>query len=591
MGAELHLFFQSSPDPELIKTRFVTEDGREFQAYPGKPKSIQQGSMAAYEWRSGVKSLMVIFLRYAAWGLRDRQGPQPVLKGRRPSIATTLADVIKDGTGAPYWFKQMFGVDESDSSHIAPAFEKRTTGAKGSLTTILIKPEILTPNNIGVYEENEYISDPEVLEKMASEIEASEEAWAQNIPLDSSPSSDSIKEGLGETRALLDHRYPEKCPPGLRLYLQSFDTFIEERRKGFQGRKYVFDALDGFLKDPQYESGYFVIQGDPGIGKSAVLAELIDREKLPLHHFNIAPAGRNSPQLFLRNICARLVAYYQMPYERFPEGFDQDGSFLSTLLSEVSACMKHGERLLIAVDALDEVMDDRKSSLANHLFLPDNLPNNVYFVLTTRNNTDVRLPAGKIKPLPLDYKDVRNTKDIEKYIISRMENNPSIEDWRKTQKPQLSKNDFVNLLVERSEGNFMYLRHVLPEIERSSTFELTIENLPQGLRNYYKRHWDKMRQHDPEEFDRLYQPVVCVLAAAYKPVPVYKIAQWTRLTEQLVRRVLNEWLEFLHYDIENESERWYRLYHVSFLEFLQDIVDPGLKHYHRMIFDAETGEF
>jgi hypothetical protein len=48
----------------------------------------------------------------------------------------------------------------------------------------------------------------------------------------------------------------------------SFVSLIADKTEGFVGRQFAFDALNGFLQKNQ--SGYFVIQGEPGIGKTAM---------------------------------------------------------------------------------------------------------------------------------------------------------------------------------------------------------------------------------------------------------------------------------------------------------------------------------
>ena len=56
-------------------------------------------------------------------------------------------------------------------------------------------------------------------------------------------------------------------------------------------------------------------------------------------------------------------------------------------------------------------------------------------------------------------------------------------------------------LTERSDGNFMYLVHVLPELA-SGRLDLRANGpgeglaLPQGLRGYYEQHWRSMKSGD-----------------------------------------------------------------------------------------------
>src|SRR3989442_6306927 len=53
--------------------------------------------------------------------------------------------------------------------------------------------------------------------------------------------------------------------PRVSRHIISFDTLIADKTEGFVGRQFVFDALNAFLAKEQ--SGYFVIRGEPGIGK------------------------------------------------------------------------------------------------------------------------------------------------------------------------------------------------------------------------------------------------------------------------------------------------------------------------------------
>jgi hypothetical protein len=52
-----------------------------------------------------------------------------------------------------------------------------------------------------------------------------------------------------------------------------FQALIEDKTKDFVGREYVFNAIADFLTNQP--NGYFIIEGDPGMGKSAILAEYI----------------------------------------------------------------------------------------------------------------------------------------------------------------------------------------------------------------------------------------------------------------------------------------------------------------------------
>ena len=63
---------------------------------------------------------------------------------------------------------------------------------------------------------------------------------------------------------------------------------------------------------------------------------------------------------------------------------------------------------------------------------------------------------------------------------------------------QVTEEDFTNVIIERSQGNFMYLVHVLRDIREGVLTIQTmgsIYKLPKGLKEYYQRHWRFMREN------------------------------------------------------------------------------------------------
>ena len=100
-----------------------------------------------------------------------------------------------------------------------------------------------------------------------------------------------------------DELLPQNAYQNLERYLYSFDAFIDEKVDGFTGRKLLLEKLKAFIDNPEIPSGYFVIIGDPGIGKSAILSKLIRQWGLPIHHFNILLQAINTPHQFVSNIC------------------------------------------------------------------------------------------------------------------------------------------------------------------------------------------------------------------------------------------------------------------------------------------------
>ena len=365
------------------------------------------------------------------------------------------------------------------------------------------------------------------------------------------------------------------------IRLREFQTLVNERTKRFVGRDFIFNAIDDLLKDPTFPSGYIVISGEPGIGKTALVAQWVKKRGY-LHHFNISTQNIRSASDFLANLCAQLIVRHDLEHFTLPLEATKDSGFLSQLLAEVAE--KKGERpVVILVDALDEVEDLGLPPGENCLYLPQALPDGVFFVVTKREEYDDRLFVDRRKDIYLRDDDPRNLDDVQQYIRGFVEEHRAamvsrIEQWGMTE------DEFVDTITERSEGNFMYLVYVLGDIRDgrlTATNVDDIRKLPRGLQDYYQRHWRAMRAPDPDRFDKYYEPVVCILATVREPVAIAQMVEWTRLSPMRVKEVINEWREFLNVDEARQGGPLYRIYHTSFQDFLKEEV--GLTHYHDAI--------
>ena len=238
--------------------------------------------------------------------------------------------------------------------------------------------------------------------------------------------------------------------------------------------------------------------------------------------------------------------------------------------------------VVIVVDALDEAEDTGSAPSANRLYLPRALPPGVFFVVTSREEADYRLDVDHLTEIWLRDDDPANQRDVARYIEAFLERNPRAMHER-IQAWGLESAAFVNELTTLSEGNFMYLVHVLPEI---ATGRLSHENvggidgLPRGLQRYYKRHWRDMKDADPGRFSALQRPVLCFLAICREPVTIPQLTEWTHLGPGDVNSVISDWREFLNEDSGSKPSH-YRIYHRSFAEFLD--TEEDLRSYHNQI--------
>ncbi|NMO53707.1 ATP-binding protein [Actinoplanes sp. TBRC 11911] len=372
------------------------------------------------------------------------------------------------------------------------------------------------------------------------------------------------------------------------IRVREFATIVAERTRGFVGREFVFAAVERLLVAPGFDSGYVVIRGEPGIGKTSLIAELVRRHG-HVHHFNVALQNIRSAHDFLSNVCAQLVVRYGLSHAALPPEATAGGGFLSRLLAEAVE-KAPDRRVVLLIDALDEADDLGVAVGANRLFLPAVLPDGVHIVATSREVHDYRLAVDSMDEIALRDDDPHNRQDIAQYVRDFVQANHDpmrerLAGWGTTVE------EFADLLTARSQGNFMYLVAVLRDI-RSGRIDVErigdLEQLPRGLRAYYLRHWRAMMAADPELFRTLYEPVICMLAVAHEPVSAADLSRWTGLSPNRVRGVLRDWREFLNEERTDGAPTRYRLYHASFQDFLRDEV--ALDEYHEAIAAAALGK-
>lgn len=376
-----------------------------------------------------------------------------------------------------------------------------------------------------------------------------------------------LETGIGNELAQFQatfQQYFDLTQPRL-LIPQECDTIIAEKTQGFVGRRYVFEAIREFLQ--RKPKGYFILEADPGVGKSAILAKLVQlSEGHCLTHFNSQGSGIVNAAQFLENICTQLIQGYKLNYASLPPNTNLDGNMFARLLGEASQTLPPGEKLVIVVDALDEVDLTKQNQGSNVLYLPDTLPDNVYFILSKR---------PKQLPLPLnDYRTIfdlmeypaESAQDAYQYAEQRWQESSQIQEW--VLKRNSKREQFFTELVAKSENNFMYLRYVLNDIHDGLYRGETIDSLPQGLREYYRRHWLIMGMNaDPLPVEKIH--IIYVLSEAREPVSRRLLAKFTGMAEYRLLPVLRQWEQFLRLQtIEKETR--YSVYHASFSDFLND---------------------
>ncbi|MDB9510122.1 ATP-binding protein [Kamptonema animale CS-326] len=340
------------------------------------------------------------------------------------------------------------------------------------------------------------------------------------------------------------------------------ETIIQDSIQDFTGREFVFDAITQFLQ--QNPKGYFVLEAEPGVGKSAIMAKLVLLlNRCCVAHFNSQSQGTVKAEQFLKNACTQLIQWFKLDYPQLPENATEDGNFLIRLLGEVRAKLGN-QKLIFVVDALDEVDLSFQGHNSNVLYLPDALPDNVYFIVSKR---------PEFLPLPVNHRvfdlmkyDAESLVDVKAYLEKRTDKSASIQSWINHQ--NLQREEFVTAVAEKSEKKFIYLRYVLDEIESGDYKDVNLNDLPAGLQAYYQKHWGQMMGREDDPLLELKVNIIYKLSQAREPVSCRWLAKSVRETAFKVQQVLRKWDSFLRQQQVN-SEIRYSIYHNSFRQFLE----------------------
>ncbi|MCC3490347.1 MAG: ATP-binding protein [Microcoleus sp. PH2017_16_JOR_D_A] len=370
-----------------------------------------------------------------------------------------------------------------------------------------------------------------------------------------------IRDDLAQIQNLLE-RFVDTSAPRLPLPYEC-ETIIADRTQDFTGRRFVFAAIAEFLQNNR--KGYFVLEADPGVGKSSIMAKLVLLLKRRcVAHFNSQSQGIVRAEQFLENACTQLIRGFQLNYPQLPENATRDGNFLSRLLGEVSAKLG-GKKLIIVVDALDEVDLGLQGRISNVLYLPDALPDNVYFIVSKQPKT---LPLPNHDVFDLMQYSAESLADVKVYIDKRTGNSASIQSWINRQ--NLQREQFVAAVAEKSQNNFMYLRYVLNDIDSGKYSDVNLQDLPRELEGYYDKHWARMEMAvKDKELRRRKLKVIYLLTKTRKPVCCDILADFAEEDALDVQEVLDDWEQFLRRSGDSPPD--YSIYHASFQRFLHRI--------------------
>ncbi|MDI1480392.1 AAA family ATPase [Polyangium sp. y55x31] len=319
------------------------------------------------------------------------------------------------------------------------------------------------------------------------------------------------------------------------------------------------DVLEALLRRLQaVPRGWVLLLGSPGVGKSAVLAHILNKlpEATPHHFIRRCIEGWDRPEVVVQNLCAQIE-------RRYGEQIDPDlpeERRLGELLQRVSK--KHiltgKDRLILVIDGLDEAAVDGAGENLLFRFFPQRLPGGVVVLCASRPM--YRLPdwmkQGCVVPIDLDDQQWLSSNESAarafwEYHASRFD--PPLDDA------------FVEEAVRRGGGNLLHAIRWRDWLEAQPASLRTAESIPEGLSDLLEQIWDHIDRL-PSETRALVVKGLGLLCAAREALPIALFRELCGEGEAFLRAV-RPFLrsEHAHWD---RNQPAYRLFHTSFRDFI-----------------------
>jgi len=303
------------------------------------------------------------------------------------------------------------------------------------------------------------------LADLKDEIRSSDRPVMENYPCRWDGSKESLtyldvfgQQVLGDLWTAISEEYPEDAPESdpLTIERQMHEAFAEERSHLHIGRIEEAALLTKHVKSTDRQPA--VITGESGSGKSAFLATWYRRyaadhpDDYVLAYFIGASPDSTDHMRLLRNMCKELKSNLDLE-----ENLPDDDNKLSEVLTTLLLAASQGRRVVILLDALDQL--SAKEGLHGLGWLLDYLPANVHLVVSSLEGDSLEVLRRRgAKEIPLQQLTI----DEQRQIV-----HAQLNEWgRKLDEQQISA-----LLAHPGVENPLYLRVALEELRLFGSYE------------------------------------------------------------------------------------------------------------------------
>jgi len=348
-----------------------------------------------------------------------------------------------------------------------------------------------------------------------------------------------------------------------------WDEQVRELTEVFVGREEHIRQVKDAIK--RTSKGVLWISGKPGIGKSALMAKLMQDYIGQTQHYIVIPyffrygqAGCSTMD-FLATVLKRLQAELNRTIEPEPILPDRQKQLVEALEEAVS---KTGKKVLFLVDGLDEIYRLDREFL-NVPFMT--IRERIVWVCAGRSEGDLE-EALRSRGAEWVFPDGLPPLDEQAIRAMLIEHLGRLK-YALFERDKGERNRFVEAVTRKSEGLPLYVRMVIEDLKAGRLTVRDEEKLPEGLVAYYERLLERLRVSD---VGTVLTPLFCLLAWAKEPVTegtmkfllqTYPLADTPRWGE-LFQRALEHGHLMLQQRPTPDGETGWAIYHDSFRQHL-----------------------
>ncbi|MDA8083103.1 MAG: TIR domain-containing protein [Nitrospiraceae bacterium] len=295
-----------------------------------------------------------------------------------------------------------------------------------------------------------------------------------------------------------------------------FHADIQKLLRDFTGRKWVIEEVDKWYQDPN-GSKIFWLTGAPGTGKSAVAAWIRDnRREIAAYHFcDINSEEKRDAGKLVRSVAFQLSTQLQqyeeklkgLPVQEIANEYHEAYTLFDKLIVQplTENFPDPGRTVVVLIDALDEATFKGNNEIVRFLSrCADKTPPWLRFLVTSRPEQEITSSLQALSPYLLDTDTEANRNDIREYL--------------KHQLAGITKEQ-TDRILERSEGIFLYVKHVCDEIRGKRLSLDRIDEFPKGLGDIYKQFFDnRIPPERIEYYNQEVRPLLCAVLASFEPL-------------------------------------------------------------------------